>query len=133
LERVERVPFFFKFQISSKNLAFSHHTQPHAKGFGQTTTFDTAAETWACPIMVQLLMHRQFEAPNSTLHCFGPQQMENEEEELGPAGAVSGALADVARPPGRPGKHADQTDDLANETNETNKRKRQTRQTRQAR
>jgi hypothetical protein len=59
--------------------------------------------------------------------------MENEEEELGPAGAVSGALADVARPPGRPGKHADQTDDLANETNETNKRKRQTRQTRQAR
>ena len=59
--------------------------------------------------------------------------MENEEEELGSAGAVFGALAEAARTPGRLGKHADQTDDLANETNETNKRERQTRQTRQAR
>ena len=56
MERVERVPFFFKFQISSKNLAFSHHTQPHAKGFETPPDVSETSEKQSCPLMVQLLM-----------------------------------------------------------------------------
>ena len=50
------MPFFFKFQTSSQNLAFFNHMQPHAREFGEGTWERCAAAGCHCQTQFRLLM-----------------------------------------------------------------------------